>query len=312
MLSHKAIVHIVSTPVEVTVGRVRTPRKLIGVNVRVVSEKVMRISEVPPGSTALVCDSDGDLEEQPLDQIAIDIERAGSTVALLVADAWKISSLRFKAALLRALRGEPAEVSDLMDRLVKCWGAGQGRSYRDSDKEDGDVGAIAREAFDFTATAYLTFVKEPQQFGWKMGSSPHTAAVAAMRRPLQKAFETETPGAWADPNDEGEFVLEDEAESSSNIMPTRRFNILLRECSAALKARQQRNQSAAHPLHNSDQETRNKMLDLYRKAVAARLPIIDGFINLAKASVLHVEEELANKVARDATNVASVLEIVQL
>jgi hypothetical protein len=133
-----------------------------------------------------------------------------------------------------------------------------------------------------------------------------------MRRPLQKAFETETPGAWADPNDEGEFVLEDEAESSSNNMSTRRFNILLRECSAALKARQQRNQSAAHPLHNSDQETRNKMLDLYRKAVAARLPIIDGFINLAKASVPHVEEELANKVARDATNVASVLEIVQL
>jgi hypothetical protein len=313
MQEHKAIVHIVSASRELTpTGRIKTLRNLSSVYVRVVSDKVMRLSELPPGSAALICNSDGVIEEQHVRQIAIDIERAGSTATLLVADAWTISSLRYKAALLSALRAEPSKVADLMDRVVKCWGEGQGRSYKDGGgSDDNHVGATAREAFDFTATAYLTFVKEPSHFGWSPGTPQHTAAVAAMRRPLQKAFEAETSGQWAEATDKG-FVLEEDGTESNN-MPTRRFNVLLRECSAALKVRQQRNRSGAHPLHISDSDARKKLFDLYREAVAASLPIIGGFINLAKASIPHVEEAIANVVERDATgNVASKFEVVQL
>jgi hypothetical protein len=209
--------------------------------------------------------------------VSNDIERAGSTVALLVADAWHISSMRYKSTLLESLRVESAGVSDLMNGIVKCWGAGQGRSYR---SYQDDESTIAREVFDFAATAYLAFVNDPEQFGWKKGSAEHAAAVKALRRPLQKAFEAE-----ADQTLGG--VLEHES----------RIDILLHECSAALKVRQHRNRHEAHghtlPLHYSDPKYRRLMRDLYERAVDARLPIMGGFVSLARASVSHVDDELS-------------------
>ena len=278
--------------------------------------KAVRSGGMKPGEMAVECSDDGSINEQVLvlTQIALDVEEGGSTVPLLVAGAWEMSSLYFKSALLRALQRGPPEVSDLMDRLVKCWGSGQGRTHRDSQAEDGFMGAVAREPFDFTATAYSAFVNEPEQFGWAKGTSPHKAAVSAMRRPLQDAFESETSGAWSEAGDG--FVLEDDADDGGDVgsaMSTRRFKAMLRECSAALKVRQHRNQAAAHPLLNSVPNARTEMLDMYRKVVAARTPIVRGFINLAKASIAHVEQEQANRATRDrAANAECILEVVQL
>jgi hypothetical protein len=239
--------------------------------------------------------------ESDSDRIAADVQRAGgSSVAQLVAEAWDVSSLRFRAALLRAMRDERAEACDLMDRMVECWGEGQGRSYRHEDTG----GGVAREAFDFTATAYLAFVEEPRQFGWEAGSSPHAAAVAAMRRPLQKAFASAIrvdpdPGSGSGSSG-GSSSSGSSSSSSGSAADGVPFGTLLRECSAALKVR--RHRAGRHPLRSSDPAARAEMLDLYRQAVAARLPIIDGFVHLARASVPHVEEELANQAATDARN----------
>jgi hypothetical protein len=293
-------------------ARVRTPSRLKGVKVRVLTVAVVDAIDMNPGELAVECNHDGSINEHVLTQIALDVEEGGSTVPLLVADAWKISSIYFKTALLGALQRGPTKVAHLMDGLVKCWGSGQGRTYRDSQAEDGIVGAVAREPFDFTATAYSTFVNEPEQFGWAKGTPQFKAAVSAMRRPLQDALESETSGAWSEHSDG--FVLEDEADDGGgSAMSTRRFNAMLRECSAALKVRQHRNQAAAHPLFNSIPNARTEMLDMYRKVVAARTPIVRGFINLAKASIAHVEKELAKRAERDGVvNAECLLEVVQL
>eukprot|EP00955_Chlamydomonas_euryale_P034245 349731-Chlamydomonas_euryale.AAC.3 len=296
--------------------RASISRKLVGLNVRLVSDTIIPISEMPPGSTALVCDANGDLELQPssfeLAQITIDIERAGSTVALLAADARKISSMRYKSALLQALRTEGVEVVELMERMVECWGKGQGRSYTDRDEdENGHTGTIARTTFDFTASAYYAFMKDPQQFGWNASSNVHAAAVKAMRKPLKKAFETEMPGPWAEPSGEEGFVVDGDDDGGKG-MSTKLFNILIKECSAALKIRQQRNQYAAHPLDSSDPEARAQMLNLYRKAVAAPMPIVDSFMHLAKTAIRHVEEKFTQNATTISTSDASLLPIVHL
>lgn len=280
--------------------------------VRVITQAVVNASDMKSGEMGIECSDDGSINEQVLTQIALDVEECGSTVPLLVADAWKISSLYFKSALLRALQRGPSEVSNLMDRLVKCWGSGQGQTYRNSQAEDSAMGAVAREPFDFTATSYLTFVNEPEQFGWAKGSRQHKAAVLAMRCPLQEAFESETSGAWSEASDG--FVLEDEADDGGGTsMSTRRFNTMLRECAAVLKVRQHRNQTAAHPLFTSVPNSRMEMFAMYRKVVAGRTSITRGFINLAKASIAHVEKELAKRAARDGVaNVECLLEVVQL
>ncbi len=96
-------------------------------------------------------------------------------------------------------------------------------------------------------------------------------------------------------------------------MSTRRFNAMLRECSAVLKVRQHRNQAAAHPLLNNVPNARMEMFNLYRKVVADRFSITRGFINLAKASLAHVEKELAKRAERDGVaNAECLLEVVQL
>eukprot|EP00798_Chlamydomonas_sp_ICE-L_P008930 gene8930-3814_t len=238
------------------------------------------------GEMGIECSDDGSINEQVLTQIALDVEEA--------------------------LQRGPSEVSNLMDRLVKCWGSGQGQTYRNSQAEDSAMGAVAREPFDFTATSYLTFVNEPEQFGWAKGSRQHKAAVLAMRCPLQEAFESETSGAWSEASDG--FVLEDEADDGGGTsMSTRRFNTMLRECAAVLKVRQHRNQTAAHPLFTSVPNSRMEMFAMYRKVVAGRTSITRGFINLAKASIAHVEKELAKRAARDGVaNVECLLEVVQL
>lgn len=314
--SHKAIATFISAPISEG-ARFRTPSRLKGAKVRVVTDAVVDASDMNPGELAVECNLDGSINEHVLTQIALDVEEGGSTVPLLVADAWKISSIYFKTALLGALQRGPPKVAHLMDGLVKCWGSGQGRTYRDSQAEEDCIeGAVAREPFDFTATAYSTFVNEPEQFGWAKGTPQFKAAVTAMRRPLQDALESETDGAWSEHSDG--FVLEDEADDgggsgSGSAMSTRRFNAMLRECSAALKVRQHRNQAAAHPLFNSIPNARTEMLDMYRKVVAARTPIVRGFINLAKASIAHVEQELAKRAVRDgAVHAECLLEVVQL
>lgn len=111
----------------------------------------------------------------------------------------------------------------------------------------------------------------------------------------------------------GEFVLED-SDSNGSMMSTRRFNIMLRECAAALRVRQHRNRSAAHPLHSSSVADCKAMRDLYKKAVAARLPILAGFVNLAKASVSHVDEELSSRASKEMEKprTAPPLDVVQL
>jgi hypothetical protein len=287
---------------------------LIGVKVRLVSDGVIDINDMPPGSTAIVCDDDGRFGEDQITELEREIERAGSTAAMLAAEAWKISSWRFKEALVSALGKEDKAIVNLLDDIVKAWGEGAGASYRSNCD-------VKNEGFDFTVAAFLSFASEPGRFGWERAPTEHKTAVERLRRPIRSALESETPGVWArEQPDVGEgegFAMEDAGEEPGNKtdMKTRMFNILTKECVAALKVRQARNHGAGHPLSSSDADTRACMHALYRRAVAAKLPILEDFLHLAKVSLKHVEHELDEQARKEAardTRKSSKIKVVQL
>ncbi len=182
-------------------GRDRTPLAIEGSKVGVIATAVIDTADKRPGNTE--CLYDGSIATAVIDtadkrpgnteclydgsivtQISIDVERAGSTVALLVADAWKILCTRYKAALLRELGKKGSEeANDLINMVVKDWAQGYGRSYKD---DENNV-----EAFDFTAAACISFIEAPETFGHTAGSTRHKAAIKMLEKPLRAAFESE-------------------------------------------------------------------------------------------------------------------------
>jgi hypothetical protein len=282
--------------------------------VRVISDQVIDITRMRPGQIAVVCGDDGLIDETRVTELEDDAQRAGTTMALLVADAWKISSEKYKDALTSAL-GErqaiEAGARDLINKIVRSWAQGMGRSYAGGEAgvgggRRGTAGQqpVDSESFDFVASACLRFIRDPDAFGHTKGSAKHAEAVKVIRPPLQAALECEVGGPWSmaatTAGDSDEEEDPERAAAAAGDMTTRKVYALLKECHAALMIRQLRNQSAAHPLRSSDPETRERMLQLFRRAVAERAPLLSGFKTLAKAAVGHVELSHAALARREA------------
>jgi hypothetical protein len=230
-------------------------------------------------------------------QLAYDIECAGTTPALLVAHAWQIAGRHFKGLLITALDSPDCRprARRLLDDIVRSWAYGGGSSYRGEGGSSG--GNIEREAFEFTATAYMSFADTPEEFGdWIKGSDVHNEAVKALRAPLQRAFEGVIPGKWSAPADGGVGLG---GGGGSGGMSLELFDTLLRECRVALKLQQLlSSDESTNPLWCSDKSTRDTTLDLLRRTVIQRMPIVTRVANLATASVPLVERELAKIMKR--------------
>ena len=267
------------------------PAFLANKKVFVLPDQPIPVTDMQVDKIAVVASDDGTLWHDPVDKLLRDIKSSGTTPLLLASDAWKISSLRFKETLISKLGAVPEESAVLLDNIVRHWGVSQGRTYRDGDvvASTNELANIKRESFDFTVSAYRSFVKAPEDFNWK-GGAVHDAAIRHLRNVIRGAFETEMSGPWADAASEDDGNLLDPA--SPKTMSTRMFNILVDECYAALKVRQARNENGAHPLQGSDKEARDHMLKLYERAVRQKLYVLDDFHNLAKAAVPHVRERL--------------------
>jgi hypothetical protein len=279
--------------VPATIGRLKGLR---------LATQITSLAEMPPESLSVVVGEDGSLWAEPITPLHREIEDNGTTPLMLAADAWKTSSIFFKAALLDSLRRvRDPRVPKLLDSLVWKWGIDIGREYKQQPEVDPAAAGssssdaiphIHAESFDFIVSAFRCFVKEPMAFGWAEGSR-HQMAITVLTAPIKEALKTELQGRWSAASTEEDWFAKPEPArpDANHDMSTRLFNILVDECYEALQVRQTR-VDGAHPMGRRDPERMERMLKLYRKAVSQSAGVVGRFPHLAKAAVGHNTEKL--------------------
>ena len=299
--------------------------------VRLLAAEVTEASELQAGYEAVLTDGGGAICGPPSRH-----ERfgdLGTTPALVVAEAFKLSFTHYKASHVSALEmlGSKGErVLVFHDQVIKTWlhlqglrnaavrrslcddeaatgsasASASGRSSRDGDSSGGSRWpALDRESFEVAVAAFKAFREEPHLFGdWRAGSELHTKAVTSMAYGIRSAFEVEVAGPWQQPSD-------DWLQPADSQMPGEMFETLLSECNNALALRHLRNSTLAHPFSNPDPEVRQQLFELFREEVADEGGrVVSKMRHVAVAAVAHVESMLARAAANEQAESKRVVE----
>lgn len=281
-----------------------------GAMVRLLATEASSASNMPTGARGILTDGVGVFCDHPSRYKCF--ENLLTTLTLVAAEVWKLSSKNYKSSLLSHLQApESKGVALLLDQLVAFWTGMQSRGNATlqplwDDNEDGGssaesnscssgrgdaetgshLPALRRESFDVVVATFQDFRHQPAQFGWIAGDQRHNKAVGRIADAIRSAFEAEMDGPWQQSDD----WLHDEPPLAS--MPEDLFEALLSECGRALDLRQLRNTSSAHPFDHPNPEVRQRVLELFKEEVSAGSGVISGMGRLAVAAIGHVESLL--------------------